>query len=56
MSKFILRNFYNEIPKNKFVKNWLETLSNCKTSKLSKMKLNKNVLQYGFYGEHIMNI
>lgn len=55
MSKFILRNFYNEIPKNKFVKNWLETLSNCKTNKLSKMKLNKNVLQYGYYGEQIMN-
>lgn len=55
MSKFILRNFYNEIPKNKFVKNWLETLSNCKTNKLSKKKLNKNVLQYGYYGEQIMN-
>ena len=55
MSKFILRNFYNKIPKNKFVKNWLETLSNCKTNNLCKMKLNKNVLQYGIYGEHIMN-
>lgn len=55
MSKFILRNFYNKIPKNKFVKNWLEILSNCKTNNISKMKLNKNVLQYGIYGEHIMN-
>jgi hypothetical protein len=55
MSKFILRNFYNKIPKNKYVGKWLETLSNCKTNKLSRMKLNKNGLQYGFYGEHIMN-
>ena len=55
MSKYIFRNFYNEIPKNKFVKNWLDTLNNCNTNELSKMKLNKKGLQYGIYGEHVIN-